>query len=375
MTAHAHGDSSPESSRANRPSLIRAEAARRRVAPIEGRALGVLAAASIVTIALFIVPIGIGILLGWLFACGLHRRYQALSTKRGNATLLAVGFAAVATLVVGSTLMIIGYLLIVRGALLFDMLPAALAPGGGLARFLDSVAKPLAPLGVSGQDLLARVQHALGGAESIAASAVTQLASITLKGFLALFFMAVTTFHLLLNWNALAHRVERMLPLNPHHTRALLRELRRLGSQTIFGTIAAGLAQGVLAGIGFALAGVPDAAFFGAMTAVCSLLPVVGTLLVWVPAASWLVATGHHGAGAFLFAWGALAIVAFCDYVVRPKLVGSDRMSLWMTFISLFGGLELFGFVGLLIGPVIVGIALALLRLYERERQFRLRAS
>ena len=193
--------------------------------------------------------------------------------------------------------------------------------------------------------------------------------------FLALFFMAITTFFLLRNWNAFTHRAERLLPLNPHHTRALLRELKRLGRQTIFGTVTTGIVQGLLAGVGYFFCGVPDAGFFGAMTAVASLLPGFGTLLVWVPAASWLVLTGHATAGAFLFAWGAIAVVGFCDYVVRPRLVGKDRMSLWMTFVGLFGGLKLFGFVGLLLGPVIVGIALAALRIYERERQFRLRAS
>ena len=117
----------------------------------------------------------------------------------------------------------------------------------------------------------------------------------------------------------------------------------------------------------------PEPAFFGAITAVASLVPVFGTMLVWVPAGVVLMATGHVGAGIFELVWGSLAVVALCDYLVRPKLVGSgETMSTWMTFVALFGGIKLFGFVGFLLGPLLVGIAIAALRLYERTRRFRL---
>jgi predicted PurR-regulated permease PerM len=359
----------------NRPSLVRAEQARRRVAPFEQRALGVLAVGAVVAIGCFVLPLGVGVLLGWLFACGLHHVYREASKKTGHETLYAFGFTAGATLVVGATLTVLGYLLVVRGALLFEMLPDVLSPTGGVSRSLNLLTKPLAPVGVDGNELLAQLRHAAGGMAQGFASFAAEVVEMVFDAFLALFFMSITTFFLLRNWNAFTHRAERLLPLNPHHTRALLRELKRLGRQTIFGTVTTGIVQGVLAGLGYFFCGVPDAGFFGAMTAVASLLPGFGTMLVWVPAASWLVVTGHPTAGACLFAWGAIGVVAFPDYVLRPRLVGKDRMSLWMTFIALFGGIKLFGVVGLLLGPVIVGIALAALRIYERERQFRLRAS
>ena len=330
---------------------------------------------AVAAICFFVLPVGVGVLLGWLFACGLHHTYREASKKTGRETLYAVAFTMMSTTLVGAALSVIGYLLVVRGALLFEMLPDALSPSGGVSRILNAITKPLEPVGVNGNELLAQVRHAAGGLESGLATAATQVLTMIFDAFLALFFMAITTFFLLRNWNAFTHRAERLLPLNPHHTRALLRELKRLGRQTIFGTVTTGIVQGLLAGVGYFFCGVPDAGFFGAMTAVASLLPGFGTLLVWVPAASWLVLTGHATAGVFLFAVGAIAVVGFCDYVVRPRLVGKDRMSLWMTFVGLFGGLKLFGFVGLLLGPVIIGIALAALRIYERERQFRLRAS
>ncbi len=105
-----------------------------------------------------------------------------------------------------------------------------------------------------------------------------------------------------------------------------------------------------------------------------SLLPVVGTMVVWVPAGLLLLAGGHVGAGVFVFAWNLLAVIGVCDYVVRPRLVGggSEAMSSWMMFVALFGGIKLFGFIGVLLGPMIVGVAIASLRLYERTRRFKL---
>jgi len=85
------------------------------------------------------------------------------------------------------------------------------------------------------------------------------------------------------------------------------------------------------------------------------------------------MATGHAGAGIFLLVWGVLVVSCFCDYVLRPKLVGgNETMSSWMTLVAIFGGIKLFGFVGVLIGPMLVGLAVEALRIYERTRRFRL---
>lgn len=163
------------------------------------------------------------------------------------------------------------------------------------------------------------------------------------------------------------------MPINPRHTRRLLREAQRLGRTVVIGNFGTALLQGVIAGAGFAVARVPEAGFLGAMTAVTSLVPVVGTLIVWVPASLFLFASDRSGAGLFMLLWGTFAVVGFCDYVARPRLVGSgETMSGWMTLVSLFGGLELFGFVGILLGPMLAGLGLAALRLYERTRRFRL---
>ena len=100
-----------------------------------------------------------------------------------------------------------------------------------------------------------------------------------------------------------------------------------------------GLAQGLFAAVGYRIAGVPEPAFFGAATAVASLLPGVGTMLVWVPAGIFLLATGHPGGGVLELIWERLVVVGVSDYVIRPRLVGrGGTMPAMLTFAALFGG-------------------------------------
>src|SRR5262249_61821916 len=92
------------------------------------------------------------------------------------------------------------------------------------------------------------------------------------------------------------------------------------------GTVLTGLAQGTLATIGFLISGVPHPLFFGAATALASLVPAVGTLLVWVPASIYLFATGHVTRAVVGLAWGAVVVVGFSDYMVRPRPAGARAM-------------------------------------------------
>ena len=115
--------------------------------------------------------------------------------------------------------------------------------------------------------------------------------------------------------------------------------------------------------------GVPQPAFFGAATAVASLLPGVGTLLVWVPVGIFLAATGHPGRAAGELIWCALTVVGVSDYIIKPKLVGDEDTPAILVYIALFGGVEVLGLAGLIIGPILMALAVAALRLYSREKQ------
>jgi predicted PurR-regulated permease PerM len=97
-------------------------------------------------------------------------------------------------------------------------------------------------------------------------------------------------------------------------------------------------------------------------------------LLVWVPAGIVLIVSERAVSGTFLLIWGACVVVGISDYVIRPRLVGSESATpALVTFAALFGGVEAFGLKGLILGPVLMSLAIAVLRLYGQEAQLRRR--
>ncbi len=180
--------------------------------------------------------------------------------------------------------------------------------------------------------------------------------------------MTLTAYFVLHYWSDLVKRAERMLPFERRHTHALLEQFRTVGREVLLGTVVTGLAQGLLAAIGYWMTGVAEPAFFGALTAVASLIPGVGTLLVWVPIGVVRIATGHAGAGLVELIYSALTVGIVSDYLLRPRLVGREKgVPSILTFIALFGGVEVFGIIGLIVGPVLVTLSFAILKTYERE--------
>jgi predicted PurR-regulated permease PerM len=249
-----------------------------------------------------------------------------------------------------------------------------LRPGGVLSARVDAVSGWLAHLGISTSSLSERLEAGAGEIASQSARIAGALASGTFSALLGLFFAVLAMHLVLLHWSRMVTGMVGVSPLRPEHTRELLNEFRRVGRQTVFGTVVTGLAQGLLAAIGYWISGVPLPIFFGVATALASLIPAVGTLLVWVPAGLYLFALDHPVRAVIELSWGALIVVGFSDYVVRPKMVGDDAMPTLLVFIALFGGLEAFGLSGLILGPVLMALAVAVLRLYAQDNH-RVRAA
>ncbi|MEB2343725.1 MAG: AI-2E family transporter [Deltaproteobacteria bacterium] len=128
----------------------------------------------------------------------------------------------------------------------------------------------------------------------------------------------------------------------------------------VFGLLGTALVQGLIAGIGYALFGVPSPVALGALTALGSLVP-AGPLLVWGGAAIWLFAAGHTGAAIGMAIYGAL-LVSSIDNVLRPLLISRSpqRIHFLVVFFGVLGGLAAFGALGLFVGPVLLSVALAL---------------
>lgn len=161
--------------------------------------------------------------------------------------------------------------------------------------------------------------------------------------------------------------LRRGAPLREQYVSRLYEVFQQLAMNIVIGMVGTGIAQGVVAAVGFALAGVPAAGLLGAATAVTSMVPVVGSLVVWGPVATSLAISGHPGAAAFVVLW-SLAATASADNVVKPYLLKNRlRVSpLWM-LVVLFGGLLTMGVKGLVFGPLVLVLYLTLYTIYLRD--------
>ena len=318
-----------------------------------------------------VMPIGVGILIGMLLAFVMQPLYGRIKPRLGSSW-------AAFCVVIGATLVLAGgafafvWLFIGKGVSLARELIAILGPGGAGDRLLEWVGARTARIGITPDELTRRARSlaelAAARTASEAESLIGALASVVLGAFFAM----LTMHFILRHWESVSLRAQETFPLRPDYTRALLAEFRRVGRTTLMRTVVTGLAQGLLATLGYWIAGVPEPIFFGAATAIASLVPAVGTMLVWVPAGIVLIATGHPARGIVELVWGGLFVVALSDYWVRPRLVGGEsELPSLVTFAALFGGVEVFGLKGLIVGPVLMSIAIAVLRLHASETRAR----
>ncbi|MDP9148724.1 MAG: AI-2E family transporter [Myxococcota bacterium] len=334
----------------------------------ERRAFGFLALVALAAIVRLAMPVGIGLFLGALLGFTLEPIYGRLRKKRIKAGPAALLCALGATLLVSGIVLGLSTLIVTRGIALLASLREQLAPGGALRAFAEASAARLAALHLNVADVSQRLENEAVSLGSSAAGIAAQVAGVTFGGLLMLFFMTLMAYFVLHHWRDLVARAERMLPFERRHTHALLEQFRTVGREVLLGTVVTGLAQGFLAAIGYWITGVPEPAFFGALTAVASLIPGVGTLLVWVPIGLVRMATGHPGAGLVELIYSAATVGIVCDYLLRPLLVGREKgVPSILTFIALFGGVEVFGVIGLILGPVLVTLSFAILKTYERE--------
>ncbi len=187
--------------------------------------------------------------------------------------------------------------------------------------------------------------------------------------FLANFFvMLYLLFFLLRDGEELSERIKVAIPLRDEHLSKLSSEFIAVLRATVKGTLIVAMMQGALGGVIFWILGIHAPILWAAVMAVFSLLPAVGAAVVWVPVAIYLLATGSTWQGLVLIAWGVF-VIGLIDNVMRPILVGKEaRMPDYMVLISTVGGIAMFGINGLVIGPVIAAMFIAVWDILYRSR-------
>ncbi|MGY3570702.1 AI-2E family transporter [Vibrio sp. SCSIO 43135] len=197
---------------------------------------------------------------------------------------------------------------------------------------------------------------------SISAKILGDATSFLMNFFLMLFVL----FFLLRDHDKIISSIRHILPLSRSQEDRLLNEIEQVSKSAVMGSFLTAIAQGFAGGIGMWLAGFPGL-FWGTMMGFASFIPVVGTALIWIPATIYLFLIGDTTWAIFLAVW-CIAIVGSIDNILRPLLMqGSAGMNTLMIFFSLLGGIQFFGLIGLIYGPLIFAVTMVLFNIYEED--------
>ena len=163
------------------------------------------------------------------------------------------------------------------------------------------------------------------------------------------------------------HGIRPFIPFSTENAEVLRRRFRDVTFSTLIGTGLTAAVQGLLVGLAFWATGISNAVFWGVVTVIVAILPVVGSGLIWGPGAAALAADGRYGAAIGLAVWGILA-VGNVDNLIRPYVYRRwARIHPFITVIGAFAGIGWFGLVGLLIGPLAISYFFELIRMYRDE--------
>ena len=332
----------------------------------------------------FVAPIVLGLLLVSLF----HPMHRRISRRFGkHHTLAAVSSVSIISLLVIVPVVLFSLAIVQQGVDVFRRSQAWIEAGHldrameheKVQAFLErpAVQKARAVIGERlphGDDADGKVAFGLAGKlmelSGVALDFVRQrvFPVVTGTGLLLMNFliMLFVMFYAFRDGETMLAYILLVLPLSHSHERLLIERIHSIARAIVVGTLLTSTVQGLVGMIGFRIVGIP-AFFWGVVLGVASLIPIVGTALVWLPASIYLLIMGRPGAAAFLCCWGVL-VVGSIDNFLRPLFMqGNSGMSTVVLFFALVGGIKLFGMVGLVYGPLIFGICAVVLYIYRVE--------
>jgi predicted PurR-regulated permease PerM len=213
-------------------------------------------------------------------------------------------------------------------------------------------------------DILTRAGQLVGAFSKFLINSLSAATTGTVQFLFMLMIMLYSMYFFLVDGHKLVDLMLFYLPLEDEEERRLLDKFSSVTRATLKGTAAIGALQGSLAGIAFAVVGVPSAVFWGTIMVVLSIIPGIGTALVWGPAAVILIAGGHLGKGIFLAAFCGL-VVGSVDNFLRPRMVGKDtELPDLLILLATMGGILMFGALGLIIGPIVAALFVTVWEIY-----------
>ena len=313
----------------------------------------------------FLVPLGWAAVFGVIFY-SLNKRFERKWGRTRSAVLITLGV----TLILIVPVLLLAAMFVREGISAAVDIQTAMA-GGGYGWFSHAwewLASRIAARGIT-VDLPGLVRQ---GASQVGEYMATELGRVIRNIVLflfELFVMLFALFYFLRDGDAILDRFRLFLPFEETMTERMLAEARELIFASVTTSLVIAAVQGAICGGAFAIVGLGSPIFWGVVMGFLSLLPVVGAWPVWIPAAIWLFSTGHAGRGIILIGiCGALG--ATIDNILRPVLLGG-RSSLngLLVFISVLGGIAVFGVLGVVLGPIVVATTVGILDVYSGKSE------
>ncbi len=197
------------------------------------------------------------------------------------------------------------------------------------------------------------------------AGIVGGVVGITVQVFLALFAL----YYLLRDSGRIVQSLKQWLPLSHEQSEAIFLRTQQVISASLNGVLVIAGIQGMLGSLGFLVLGISSPILWGVIMFFLAMIPMVGAFVVWIPAALWLFATGHWIKGVLLTVWG-LGVIGMIDNILRPRMVGGKtRLHELVVFFSVLGGLQVFGILGIVVGPVLVAVTMGVLEALKQAEE------
>jgi predicted PurR-regulated permease PerM len=299
----------------------------------------------------------------------LQRRYVARLGGRRSLAALATMLTIIGLVVV--PIFLIGLAVAREAIALHDQITSGAIDLQAPIRFLQRL-PPLAShyvrgFGIDVEGVVQRLSTSAVAASQFIASSALGIGQDVLRVTALFFLMLYMLFFFLRDGSQLVATLIRLLPLGDVRERQLLAKFAEVSLATIKGTLVVGFVQGAI-GAGFFWAlGIPAPVFWGTLMAMFSVLPAVGSGLVWLPAAVILLGMGHVVKGIILIAAGVL-IIGLVDNVLRPVLVGrATQMPDYLVLLATLGGIAVFGVSGFVVGPVIAAFFIVVWEMFAQE--------
>ena len=236
-----------------------------------------------------------------------------------------------------------------------------------VVEYVPQLGELLSRFGVDAGKLETQLSNAAVAAGQFIASSALAIGQDTLRVLVFFFLMLYLLFFFLRDGRQLLDGLVHALPLGDERERQLLERFAQVSRATMKGTLVVGAVQGTIGGIAFAILGISAPVLWGTVMALLSIVPAVGTALIWLPAAIILLTGGHAVAGILLILIGVFGI-GMVDNLLRPVLVGRDtQMPDYLILLSTLGGLAAFGLAGIVIGPIIAAFFITVWQMAQQE--------